>query len=872
MRLLSTTIFLLLLAGFPVVWASTSDEAQFESAQMNMATAMQNRANLCKTVGGDICSQSGSCQLTESHGTIFTLDDDSGKSFEVAGGDTNDVFNKVQAEMQNLGGIAKIDQSSTMLSFKGKCTAKSDEDEVEGGGVTGTFTDSEIKGRAAATCGGAENVNVELSGCREGSDVVSGDSTVRRYKLLNSEKCCNQTPDAYAASKCGNITPAKVERGKVMCNGKPADVAASSLAAATAEEAAAAIQLAKIYLRHPKEKDEADGNGGSHKETKANYSGQMRLRDNANNVPMIQQWGGKDKSQEFASGEFFEECQFRAGKAWSKLVGPKGIDTKGSAYQDVWQGDLVLTIRNSNRVIYKAFNKAYNTAKAATPEGVGAKKLPWDKPGIWCADCLELKEAGITPSTEGWEGKDAPTIRKEMRAVIGQALIPKLQEMADRIKDTRNHHLACTALASMMDYHDYDDETINAGGKDANIATADGKVKCTSEGAITQDYPACSRWVTAYNVAKVAEVAAGVAQKVDLEIHNSDAFEDATKDPMDASAGLKAQKSSISKQADQANQRAVFHGAAVTSLWGMMQAMPERSTLRATCKATFAQGMALGFDNSYNQALDFMKTFYGKHYFGSSATGKFNDGSKDADVTVDAGGDASKKLNWKQFYYQDDSSSDDDEADGSGTLPEGDLYLSKITDAGGELKAKPLMGKNDSGIGFCARVAGATDGYENALIQNKKARNQMKSMLVSIATKMGIELANAAILDNQADKIGDAVNKIKKFDEPTFQGFEQEDFTGSECLANPNAEGCAAILARRGVGMQGGGGITIGGIQRATTGGAGDGNNSATNGDASDGSASSDRSKIQGGVGGIVGNANNKSGFKNAPPGAARIK
>mgnify|MGYP003669082809 CR=1 FL=1 len=80
---------------------------------------------------------------------------------------------------------------------------------------------------------------------------------------------------------------------------------------------------------------------------------------------------------------------------------------------------------------------------------------------------------------------------------------------------------------------------------------------------------------------------------------------------------------------------------------------------------------------------------------------------------------------------------------------------------------------------------------KTSVVMNQKARSKFKLAAFQAGTDAVANIAKGAILNKQADKIGDAIDDIEDHTPPEFNPWANyEDAMASECIANPDAEGC----------------------------------------------------------------------------------
>ena len=160
-----------------------------------------------------------------------------------------------------------------------------------------------------------------------------------------------------------------------------------------------------------------------------------------------------------------------------------------------------------------------------------------------------------------------------------------------------------------------------------------------------------------------------------------------------------------------------------------------------------------------------------------------------------------------------------------------------------------------------------------SLILNDAARDAIKQAMIRAGLDAVENAAKGKILADQADKIDDAVKDWEDPEDPEFQTFEQQEMLASECLANPEAEGCIP---------PDGGGRTIGMMGSNFNMSSPDYANSGTPVDLNDAGADGNQNVVGGngkkrkllpkGFGGVVQGSGNDNGFSGSNPGVGSMK
>jgi hypothetical protein len=310
----------------------------------------------------------------------------------------------------------------------------------------------------------------------------------------------------------------------------------------------------------------------------------------------------------------------------------------------------------------------------------------------------------------------------------------------------------------------------------------DGKIECKSEGIETQDYPACKKMVNAYDGVFAGRIAIDAVQQIDYQSHTMDTQMTLQKDMQDdPTAGLKAQQSSVSKQAGMMNQKAAAEAAGLAVLWKYYNEMPGPEDLKAKCEAIAQTNNYPTLMNSYKifiqRLAQKIKPLFDNHLIGFPG------------IQV------------------------------SGSPTEGMPAKIMIT------TNNPQVIVAGMGVGFSVPQTDMGDGNQeianhcteflmngtHALLQNQEAKDKIKGAMIMAGVDIAKYLAQAALLKKQAGKIGDAIDKVEAFT-PEDMAYDDQDVLTTECQINPSAPACRTpgLASARGFYD---GGITISGFQ-----------------------------------------------------------
>ena len=398
----------------------------------------------------------------------------------------------------------------------------------------------------------------------------------------------------------------------------------------------------------------------------------------------------------------------------------------------------------------------------------------------------------------------------------------------------------CSAAIWLTSYSiDWDDEEETSAS--GNKSTFDGKISCRTVGPETQDFIPCKAMVTAYNAAQVADKAAETIQEVDYMAHTAEAQANAQADLADGdhTALLEMQENNLRKQSDIATQRGAFDLAKAGIILVSIGAMPAKNHVVNYCYGyinnitMYANGWESGGQLDDDPATDevdarsaIVQSFHFQYYLAY--------------------------LNFHGGIYNDMANAGIGETSNNFSVSELDIPSSAPQWAGD--------------LNLCLAVANG--GYFN-LIMNTAGKDAAIGAMMAAGIEGAANFAKGAILDNQADRVGDAIDGVEEFEpgsgtfgeldvmvarcqnDPDAEGCDTFDFTGSSGLINPNF----SINA----GAGGTGGISGAGLEDS------DDNASASSGD-------TDRSDVPGSIGSSINDVSSASGFESRVPGAGAVK
>lgn len=358
----------------------------------------------------------------------------------------------------------------------------------------------------------------------------------------------------------------------------------------------------------------------------------------------------------------------------------------------------------------------------------------------------------------------------------------------------------------------------------AQQAASGQEIKCKHFGPETHDFLECKRIVNFLDGFVIGKQVMGVQQQFRAGSAAIDAQSDLAKKAREQ-GGLKVvdtmgvQRDSLEQQGNLMYEMAAFDAAKAGTLMSMISGFPRPSGLIESCTSSFT-------GTSFTNATTTLTTLAEK--IARAVAGPAPEGAEDTKYTNS---------------------------------------LSNITS-----NSRALGGGSEGALtpeSVCTAAIGTGNGQNNKLFVNQK----MIETVRGIAVKAGLEaMANGAkgmLLHDQAKMVDDAMNDIQEFEPPEFPVAEFPEETASECLVDPNAEGCIAPNTPGFEGFRNGSfSANIGGSANL-----GDGTLAADlDDDASSTSAGAKRDLIPNSFGSVEAQGNSDNSFEGGVAGAGSIK
>ena|GEM_PF-6440236 len=123
--------------------------------------------------------------------------------------------------------------------------------------------------------------------------------------------------------------------------------------------------------------------------------------------------------------------------------------------------------------------------------------------------------------------------------------------------------------------------------------------------------------------------------------------------------------------------------------------------------------------------------------------------------------------------------------DGSGAEVSSDAVLSELSEG---IRSK-VFGNRDLND-LCEKAISSRYSSGNKMFLNTEVRDRMKAIAIRAGLEALANGAKGALLHDQANLVEDAMKDVEEFEAPDFPITEVPEATVSECLANPELEGC----------------------------------------------------------------------------------
>lgn len=340
------------------------------------------------------------------------------------------------------------------------------------------------------------------------------------------------------------------------------------------------------------------------------------------------------------------------------------------------------------------------------------------------------------------------------------------------------------------------------------------EIVCRGNGVMTRDYRKCVHIINTLQGVSLAEVALNSGEQLAYDHRMSSKEHElmTSDDPHNPVNALEMQRSAVEGARDIAARRATFQGTKGGIIWALASQLPSRRDIIDECADN------RNISRAVEEAQQSFLALFNNHI-------RFKEDLR-------ANGPMQDIINRTQAHAR------------------------QIT------QAYSAQGQRQG----CQKVV---NGFVTQVVMNESAKEVTTQTLISAFTQMGIDSAQAILLDRQANRIGDAIQRVDDF-EPEEYMPNFDDMRTSFCNYNPAHPDC----------LEGQGPRNVGGYETnfsMGSGGATTGPGSVNEFDAPEGSRQgaqrdATRRDPASRVGSRIANIDRPSGFESAPPGAGRAQ
>lgn len=411
----------------------------------------------------------------------------------------------------------------------------------------------------------------------------------------------------------------------------------------------------------------------------------------------------------------------------------------------------------------------------------------------------------------------------------------------------------CEALAHITTEADYDADYPTSGRSAKTIKKSfDQKITCEAYGAETQDYKACTNFINVYDASFVAKGAMGMTQQLHYQGQTMDRQSEIARQTqtggLDHRGALGAQKDDIKDRANYATQTAALDSAKLATLFGILQSMPTRASLKEACGASLST-KADAVAGRLNAVHQKMYDDLGKDLASMGLTTEdIHDDSHISYIPRATG-----------FAYAKRDGTGDNTGNQNATTAYGDA---------GDLCS--LVADARTRAGRRGNSEGSAD--TSSLIINQEMRSVAKQILATTAVEAAASFAAAGMLNSQAKKIDDLLKRIEGYDPSDDFVAPSAELMAGPCAFDPTQPGCNGAFSGnpRAVGFGNtslsfsGGGFGSSGTMLSADEGYDNATGTTT--------GNSDRSGASQTVGAVIPGGSKQSGLIDSPQGAASVK
>jgi len=308
-------------------------------------------------------------------------------------------------------------------------------------------------------------------------------------------------------------------------------------------------------------------------------------------------------------------------------------------------------------------------------------------------------------------------------------------------------------------------------------AQSQGGVSCTHEGWETHDYIECKRLATFMTGFTVGKAAMELQQTYRVGSAQIDAQQDLlakqnTEEGIGMTDTLEIQKDSLEQQGNMAYEMAAYNAAKAGILLSMINTFPTRKKMREQCLDGYNSQTLQTLQGVFNASLEY-------------ASGLANSAPQPNDQQqAQPAGDEASFFADIQRAFQTEGAPLDAQAVFKGDTQQ-DALLQSIYSSGDARGSS-----NDVAL---SSICETSVMENNHFLLNQEVLDKVKEVAMGAGLEAIANGAQAALLNKQAGIVEDAIDDIEEFEKPEFAGTTFDPSLTSECVVDPEAEGCIAF-------------------------------------------------------------------------------
>lgn len=300
-------------------------------------------------------------------------------------------------------------------------------------------------------------------------------------------------------------------------------------------------------------------------------------------------------------------------------------------------------------------------------------------------------------------------------------------------------------------------------------AQQSGNMKCRHEGAETHDYLACKKLATFVKGFTVGKSAMQLQQTYRVGNSAIDAQEDLmakqnTEEGIGMADTLAVQRDSLEQQGNMAYEMAAYNAAKAGILLSMISGFPTRDGMYEQCVTNLKASKV---------SEDYVSYISSKKFGDTTGTAIVNPQSTPPKTEEDGGTSTNTAATSSSAWYEDIASKGS--AKSISTLFPDNLSLLNL-----------YAGKSSEDICNEVLLSGADDNF----FLNQDILDKVKEVAMAAGLEAIANGAQGMLLKKQAGIVDDAIDDIEEFEKPEFEQAGFEPSLTSECVVNPEAEGC----------------------------------------------------------------------------------